>query len=64
VQEAVTLEEVLNRAKQLALSDKVRLIGQVAREIERELVAAEGARRNSLRGPSADLESASSAEEG
>jgi hypothetical protein len=37
----VTLEEVLNQVRQLSLVDRVRLIGQVAPEIEQDLVASE-----------------------
>ena len=46
---AVTLEEVLNLLKQLKLVDKVRVIEQVAPQIEREL-AQTPVHRKSLRG--------------
>jgi hypothetical protein len=48
--ETVTLEQVLDAAKQLSLVDKVRLIERVAPEIERELKTAQSAPRKSLRG--------------
>ena len=48
--ETVTLEQVLDAAKQLSLVDKVRLIELVAPEIERELKTAQSAPRKSLRG--------------
>jgi len=48
--ETVTLEQVLDAAKQLSLVDKVRLIERVAPEIERELKTAQSAPRKPLRG--------------
>jgi hypothetical protein len=50
VQQGVTLEQVLEAAKQLSLTDKVRLIEQVAPQIEREIQAARSTQRKSLRG--------------
>lgn len=50
MQEVVTLEEVLDLAKQLSPLDKVRLIERVAPEIERELATARRIPRKSLRG--------------
>jgi hypothetical protein len=47
---AVTLEEALELVKQLSLVDKVRLIEQVAPQIERELITAQPKTRKSLRG--------------
>lgn len=58
----MTLETVLNLAKQLSLVDKVRLIELMAPEIERELVRPKAPRR-SLWGICADLGEAPSAEE-
>ncbi|MBD1833715.1 hypothetical protein H6F61_13760 [Cyanobacteria bacterium FACHB-472] len=46
----VTLEQVLNLAKQLSLVDKVSLNEQVARQIKRELQVAQPKPRKSLRG--------------
>lgn len=57
----MTLKEVLNLAKQLSPLDKVRLIQQIAPEIERELVANQPSPRQSLWGLCADLGSAPSA---
>ncbi|MBW4497408.1 MAG: hypothetical protein KME26_30970 [Oscillatoria princeps RMCB-10] len=59
----MTLEQVLKQARQLSLVDKVRLIQQIAPEIERELVENRPAKRRSLWGLCADLGSAPSAEE-
>jgi hypothetical protein len=57
------LEQVLPLAKQLSLIEKVRLIEQLASEIERELSQIESQPRRSLWGLCADLGSAPSAEE-
>lgn len=46
----VTLENVLELAKQLSLVDKVNLIAQVTPEIQRELTAVKTKPRQSLRG--------------
>jgi hypothetical protein len=59
----MNLEQVLTLAKQLSLIDKVRLIEQLASEIERELSQIESQPRRSLWGLCADLGSAPSAEE-
>ncbi|NMF65110.1 hypothetical protein DP113_11820 [Brasilonema octagenarum UFV-E1] len=50
MQKAVTLEEALELIKQLSLVDKVRLISQVAPQIERELRTVGSKPRKSLRG--------------
>ncbi|MBW4631904.1 MAG: hypothetical protein KME30_08350 [Iphinoe sp. HA4291-MV1] len=50
MQKAVTLEEALELIKQLSLVDKVRLIEQVAPQIERELRIVQPKPRKSLRG--------------
>lgn len=63
MEKVVTLEEVLDLARQLSPVDKVRLIQRVALEIERELAAAKRTPRKSLRGLCADLGPAPSAEE-
>ena len=47
---AVTLEVVLNLAKQLNLIDKVRLIERVTPQIEQELAKQMPVQRKSLRG--------------
>ncbi|MEH2401095.1 hypothetical protein [Nostoc sp.] len=47
---AVKLEEALELVKQLSLVDKVRLIEQVAPQIERELTMIQPKLRKSLRG--------------
>jgi hypothetical protein len=57
------LEQVLQLAKQLSLSDKVRLIEQLAPEIQRELPPNDSQPRRSLWGLCADLGTAPSAEE-
>jgi len=49
-EQMVTLEDVLRLAKQLSAMDKVRLIEQIAPEIERDLQAAQPEPRESLRG--------------
>jgi hypothetical protein len=59
----MNLEQVLTLAKQLSLIDKVRLIEQLASEIERELSQIESQPRRSLWGLCADLGTAPSAEE-
>ncbi|WP_254563832.1 hypothetical protein [Oscillatoria sp. HE19RPO] len=59
----MTLEQVLQLAKQLSLSDKVRLIEQLAPEIQRELPPTDSQARRSLWGLCADLGTAPSAEE-
>ena len=46
----VTLENVLELAKQLSLLDKVSLIAQVTPEIQRELTSVKTKPRQSLRG--------------
>jgi hypothetical protein len=50
MQQGMTLEQVLEAAKQLSLTDKVRLIERVAPQIEREIQAARPTQRKSLRG--------------
>lgn len=50
MEKAVTLKEALELIKQLSLVDKVRLIEQVAPQIERELTKVELNPRTSLRG--------------
>ena len=50
MEKTVTLEAALLLVKQLSLVDKVRLIEQVAPEIERELTAHQNPPRKSLRG--------------
>lgn len=50
MQQGMTLEQVLEAAKQLSLTDKVRLIERVAPQIEREIQAARYRPRKSLRG--------------
>lgn len=47
---AVTLESALEIVKQLSLVDKVRLIEQIAPQIERELTNIQPKTRKSLRG--------------
>lgn len=49
-EKAVTLKEVLHLAQQLKLTDKVRLIQQIAPHIERELAVQQPKPRKSLRG--------------
>ena len=48
--DSVTLEEVLNLAKQLSPLDRVRLIEQITPQLKRDLVAAPSQPRKSLRG--------------
>ncbi|MFN6572591.1 hypothetical protein A6770_03630 [Nostoc minutum NIES-26] len=50
MEKIVTLEEALELVKQLSLVDKVRLIEQVAPQIERELTKVQSNPRSSLRG--------------
>jgi hypothetical protein len=50
MQKTVTLEQVLPLIKDLPLLDKVRLIEQIAPQIERELWTARTKPRKSLRG--------------
>jgi hypothetical protein len=60
---AVTLEEVLELARQLSPVDKVRLIERVAPEVERALVSPLGRASRSLLGLLKDLGPAPSADE-
>ncbi len=48
--ESVTLEKVLNLAKQLSPLDKIRLIEQITPQIKRDLVVTPSKPRKSLRG--------------
>jgi len=48
--QSMTLEQVLEAARQLSLTDKVRLIERVMPQIEREVHAARPTQRKSLRG--------------
>jgi hypothetical protein len=48
--QTVTLEEALELIKQLSLIDKIRLIEQIAPQIERELTNIQSKPRKSLRG--------------
>ncbi|MEH2348056.1 MAG: hypothetical protein V7K55_08640 [Nostoc sp.] len=48
--QTVTLEDALELIKQLSLIDKIRLIGQITPQIERELTNIQSKPRNSLRG--------------
>jgi hypothetical protein len=57
----MTFEAVLSLVKQLSLSEKLRLIKWMVREIERELVVARPTPRRSLWGLCADLGVAPSA---
>jgi hypothetical protein len=50
MQKSVTLNEVLDLAKQLSTVDKVRLIEQITPQIKRELKVARPTPRRSLRG--------------
>lgn len=59
----MTLKQVLELAKQLSLSDKVRLIEQLAPEIQRDLPPTPSQPRRSLWGICADLGTAPSAAE-
>ena len=60
---AVTLDEVLELAQQLSTVDKIRLIEQVAPQIERELTAEPPTPKRSLLGTVADLGPAPSAQD-
>ncbi|MCT7949961.1 hypothetical protein NG798_09200 [Ancylothrix sp. C2] len=59
----VKLQEVLQLAKQLSSVDKMRLIQQIAPDIEQELMVSNNKPRKSLWGLCADLGPAPSAEE-
>lgn len=48
--ESVTLEEVLNLAKQLSPLDRIRLIEQMTPQIKRDLIIVPSQPRKSLRG--------------
>lgn len=61
--DSVTLDEVLNLARQLSPVDKVRLIERVAPEVERDLATARDSRTRSLLGILKDLGPAPSLEE-
>ncbi|HEX8998919.1 MAG TPA: hypothetical protein VGB07_03400 [Blastocatellia bacterium] len=50
MEQAISLEEVLNLAKQLSPVDKVRLFEKLAPEIERDLQLTYATPRKSLRG--------------
>ncbi|BCL35523.1 hypothetical protein [Nostoc sp. MS1] len=50
MEKAVTLEDALKLVKQLSLVDKIRLIEQVAPQIEKELITVQPKQRISLRG--------------
>lgn len=63
MQTTVTLNEVFDLAKRLALRDKIRLIEQIAPEIERDLLTTTVRPRKSLWGLWADLGPAPSAED-
>jgi hypothetical protein len=63
MEKGLTLQNVLELVEQLSLVDKVRLIEQVAPQIERDLLAAQRVPRKSLRGLCADLGPAPSAED-
>lgn len=63
MQSTVTLNEVFSLAKKLSLRDKLRLIEQIAPEIERDLTTGTPEPRRSLWGLWADLGPAPSAEE-
>lgn len=59
----MTLQEVLNLAKQLSLVDKARLITQIAPDLEQELAKEQLTPSQSLWGLCADLGQAPSVEE-
>ncbi len=61
--DAVTLDDVLKLAKQLAPLDKVRLIERVAPEVERDFATQAGTETRSLLGLLRDLGPAPSADE-
>jgi hypothetical protein len=48
--DSVTLEEVLNLAKQLSPLDRIRLIEQITPQLKRDLVVVPSQPRKSLRG--------------
>ena len=48
--ESVTLEEVLNLAKQLSSLDRIRLIEQITPYLKRDLIVSPSQPRKSLRG--------------
>jgi len=50
MEKAISLKEALELVKQLSLLDKVRLIEQVAPQIESELTTVKPKQRSSLRG--------------
>jgi hypothetical protein len=50
MKKAVTLDDALALVKQLSLVDKIRLIEQVAPQIEKELISVQSKQRISLRG--------------
>jgi len=60
---AVTLEQVVSLARQLPPLEKIRLIEQIAPEIERDMLSQRPLKRKSLLGLCADLGSAPSAKE-
>ncbi len=59
----VTLKEAMDLIKQLSLLDKVRLIGEITSDIQREFMSMAPVPRKSLWGLCADLGPAPSAEE-
>lgn len=63
MQSTVTLNEIFNLTKKLSPRDKLRLIEQMAPEIERDMLMAQPEPRESLWGLWADLGPAPSAEE-
>jgi hypothetical protein len=63
MQGTATLDEVLNLAKKLSPRDKIRLIENMAPEIERDLLSSQTKPLKSLWGLWADLGPAPSAEE-
>ncbi len=60
---SVTLEHVVSLARQLPPLEKIRLIEQMAPEIERDMLGQRPSRRKSLLGLCADLGPAPSAQE-
>lgn len=63
IDDAVTLEQVLELAQRLSTVDKVRLIERVAPEVERDLARQSRSENGSLLGLLKDLGPAPSAEE-
>jgi len=61
--ESVTLEQVISLARQLPPLEKIRLIEQMAPEIERDMLSQRPFKRKSLLGLCADLGPAPTAEE-